>query len=273
MTDPLFYDSHMHTPLCKHARGEPEVYADVARRRGLKGIIFTCHNPTENDAWNAGSRMSASQIEDYFALVERGRLACAGQVDVRLGLESDYAPGMEAWLETLHGMAGYSYILGSIHPHCAEYQNLYLKDDFFAFQKTYFDHLATAAETGLFDAVSHPDLIKNVDPEAWDLGRLKDDIGRALDRIASSGVAMELNTSGLNKAVPEMNPGAEILSEAYTRSIPVVIGSDAHEPDRVAADFGPALDVLAEVGYTHVSVFLDRQRSDLSIEDIRRTLK
>jgi hypothetical protein len=41
----LFYDSHMHTPLCKHAWGEPEEYAQQALKAGLKGIIFTCHCP------------------------------------------------------------------------------------------------------------------------------------------------------------------------------------------------------------------------------------
>ena len=41
----MLYETHMHTPLCKHAAGEPEDYAEVAQRRGLKGIIVTCHNP------------------------------------------------------------------------------------------------------------------------------------------------------------------------------------------------------------------------------------
>ena len=25
--EPMLYEMHMHTPLCKHARGEPEEYA------------------------------------------------------------------------------------------------------------------------------------------------------------------------------------------------------------------------------------------------------
>ena len=50
---PVLYEMHMHTPLCKHARGEPEDYAAVAERRGLKGIVVTCHNPT-NDGWSPG---------------------------------------------------------------------------------------------------------------------------------------------------------------------------------------------------------------------------
>ena len=38
---PTLFDSHMHTPLCKHAVGEPEDYAEQALAEGLKGIIFT----------------------------------------------------------------------------------------------------------------------------------------------------------------------------------------------------------------------------------------
>ena len=47
--DPVLYEMHMHTPLCKHAHGEPEDYAEVAKQRGLKGIVVTDHNPADDD--------------------------------------------------------------------------------------------------------------------------------------------------------------------------------------------------------------------------------
>ena len=273
MTSPVYYDTHMHTPLCKHAYGEPEDYARAALDRGLKGIIVTCHNPTENNAWNANSRMAVAQFDDYVGLVERARRSLIGRADVRLGLESDYAPGMEPWLEKLHSLADLHYVLGSIHPHCAQYQERYLDADLLSYQRTYFDHIAMAAETGLFDAISHPDLVKNVDPDQWHLDQVLDDVRACLDRIAAAGVAMELNTSGLHKAVQEMNPGVEILSEMHRRNIPVVIGSDAHTPDRVGADFELALDTLKEVGYSNVSIFLDRRRTDLEIDLVCDSMK
>ena len=94
-TDPILYESHMHTPLCKHATGEPEAYAAVAEKRGLKGIIVTCHNPI-NEAWGAKYRMDIDQFDDYLAMVARARQAWAGRVDVRLGMECDYYPGAAA---------------------------------------------------------------------------------------------------------------------------------------------------------------------------------
>lgn len=269
--EPILYETHLHTPLCKHAKGEPEGYAAVAEQRGLKGIIVTCHNPTD-DGWAPKVRMRLDQFDDYVAMVERARQAWAGRVDVRLGLESDYAPGMEPWLEKLHGMADFHHILGSVHAPLPDYQDRYLNGDIVAFQRLYFEHLAMSAETGLFDTLAHPDLVKNVAPSEWNLERLLDDIRHALDRIAATGVAMELNTSGLNKAVREMNPGRTILEEMHLRNIPVVVGADAHEPGRVAANFEDAFDLLEEVGYRHINIFLNRERHEFDIDTARRSL-
>lgn len=271
-SNPILYESHMHTPLCKHAKGYPEEYAAVAEQRGLKGIIVTCHNPT-NDGWAPWARMSIDQFDEYVALVENTHQTWAGRVDVRLGMESDYAPGMEPWLEELHQKADFNYILGSVHPTLEDYKIRYLNGDMVAFQRTYFEHLAMAAETGLFDGLSHPDLVKIVEPSAWDVERLMDTIRPTLDRIAATGIAMELNTSGLNKPYPEMNPGREILQEMHQRNIPVVLGADAHTPNRVAADYENAMDILSDVGYTNINFFLNRQRQTVDIQTARDSLK
>lgn len=271
MTEPILYEQHLHTPLCNHARGEPEDYAAVAQRRGLKGIVVTCHNPT-NDGWSPGVRMSVQELEDYVALVERAREEWHGRVDVRVGMESDYVPGMEAWLEDLHSRADFHHVLGSVHPHLKDYKERYFTGDSIAFQKTYFDHIAMAAETGLFDTIAHPDLVKIVSPSEWDYGQVADAVRQCLDRIAATGTAMELNTSGLNKSVAEMNPGREMLGEMQQRGIPVVIGADAHDPHRVSANFEDALESLGDAGYSQVSFFLNRQRQDHPIDRVLNSL-
>ncbi len=265
---PNMYDSHMHTPLCKHARGAPADYAKEAEKKGLRGISFTCHSPMPF-GWNPGVRMSINQLPQYVEMIEKTREDFAGRVDVRLGLESDYMPGMENWLEDLHQKADFSYILGSVHPQTQEYQAIYLEGlSRLAYERGYFENLANAAESGLFDCLSHPDIVKIVHPKQYDVSDHLDTIRRALDRIARTGVAMELNTSGLNKPYPEMNPGMEILGEMAARNIPVVLGSDSHDAYRVGADFDKALDKLESVGYESVSYFLDRRPYDLPISEV-----
>lgn len=272
MPAPLLYESHLHTPLCNHSIGEPEEYAAEAVRKNLRGIIVTCHNPIPN-GYSAHVRMRENQFNEYIAMVARARDAWSGRVDIRLGLECDFAPGLESDVAILLKRAEFHHILGSIHTQVMEYRARFRTGSFFEYQQIYFKHLAMAAETGLFDTLAHPDLVKNEAPSEWNLTRIFSDIQRALDRIAATGTAMELNTSGLHKAIPEMNPGPEILAEMRLRNIPVVLGADAHIPRRVGADYPLALRMLQSAGYEHVSFFLDRQRQDILITDALASLE
>jgi histidinol-phosphatase (PHP family) len=261
----------MHTPLCQHASGEPEEYAARALRRGLQGIIFTCHCPMPEGFWPQ-VRMRDEEFDDYVAMVARCRERFAGDLDVRLGMESDYFPGFESWIEKLHQRADFHYCLGSVHFQGPEYGEKFHLRDTIPFRKSYWENLAASAETGLFDSLAHPDLIKNYRTESWSFDEQRDDIAATLDRIAKTGVAMELNTSGVHKRCSEMNPGPPMLRMMRERGIPVVIGSDSHHPSRVGEGFIPALEMLRDAGYEKVSRFEHRKRRDLSLESVLHNL-
>jgi histidinol-phosphatase (PHP family) len=272
MSVPILYESHSHTPLCKHAYGEPTEYAAQAEARGLRGIIFTCHSPLP-DGFSANVRMTPEQFETYVDMVAAAREEYAGRVDVRLGLESDYYPGVEPWLEKLHAREPLHHVLGSVHPQVPDYRVQYFKGDWFAYQQVYFDHLACAAETGLYDTLAHPDLIKNEAPHEWDFARIQPFIEHALDRIAATGVAMELNTSGRQKVIKEFNPAPSILRLMQARGIPVVLGADAHVPHRVSEGYEDAMAALQAAGYSEINFFLDRKRQTVAITDALASLK
>lgn len=268
----IMYDSHMHTPLCKHAWGEPEEYAEQGLRAGLKGIIFTCHCPMPNNFWPT-VRMDESEFDTYVSLVKRVTDKFTGKLDVWLGLESEYFPGYEKYIEQLHQRADFHFILGSVHWQAKEYLQKFENGTIEGFRRTYFNHLADSAESGLYDCLGHPDLVKNYHPDSWCFPILKDHVAKCLDRIAATGIAMELNTSGLNKSYAEMNPGNEFLGMMAERKIPVVVGSDAHRAQRVGEHFIRALDSLKAVGYKDISYFEWRQRKTLKIDDVLATLK
>jgi histidinol-phosphatase (PHP family) len=216
--------------------------------------------------------MAADEFETYLDGVRRAQVAWKGRVDVRLGLECDYFPGYESWLEQQVTSVDFDYVLGSIHPKCDEFKAKFWNGDAVQFQRAYFEQLAAAAETGFFDCLSHPDLVKNQVSESWQPERILGDIRRALDRIAVTGIAMELNTSGANKKIREMNPFPEMLREMHTRGIPVVVGSDAHAPTRVGDRFDKALTLLADCGYDRVNFFIGRTRQEVMIDDARASL-
>ncbi len=263
---PILYESHSHTPLCQHAQGRPVDYAEAAEAAGFKGVIITCHCPLP-DNHSDWVRMRPDEYELYHDMITEAKEQFAGRVDVRAGLESDFFPGVEPWLEELHERVPLNHVLGSVHPQLPEYQDTYYNGDGFAFQRTYFEHLALAAETGLFDTIAHPDLVKNLAGSEWSFASIQPHIAEALDRIAATGVAMELNTSGRYKAIPEMNPSATMLGMMLERDIPVVIGADAHVPHRVGEGYADALETLRRVGYREINIFLNRQRQPIAIDD------
>lgn len=273
MVDRVVYEMHAHTPLCRHAEGEPEAYAEAAQRRGLAGIVFTCHNPMPVDYGHSG-RMAADEVDLYAAMVERARRTFAGTIDVRLGMECDFFPGYERYVEQTTQRLPLHHVLGSVHCHLPIWRRRYAtSDDAVRIQQRYFEHLAASAETGLFDTIAHPDLIKNMTAEAWQFDRLRDHVAACLDRIAAVGTAMELNTSGLLKHIPEMNPTPAMLQLMRQRDIPVVVGADAHVPQRVGAEFERAYDLLEQAGYERVSYFLDRRRHELPLSVARQSLR
>jgi histidinol-phosphatase (PHP family) len=265
------FDSHMHTPLCNHAVGEPELYAEEAIRQGLRGIIFTCHSPMPR-ALMARARMRMDQFDEYVSMVLRCQEAFKGQLEVRLGMETDWFPGFEDWIQELHQKAAFDYCLGSVHWHAPEYMDAFETGTRERFRQGYFEHLAESAETGFFDCLAHPDLIKNYRCESWEFEEMKPFIAASLDRIAKTGVHMELNTSGVHKFYGEMNPSNDMLSMMLERNIPIVVGSDSHKPGRVAEGFVTALTNLKAVGYTQVSVFEKRKPKAVGIDEALSSL-
>ena len=92
-------DYHMHTPLCRHAKGEPTEYAARALELGLPEIGFSDHSPVEHDDQDDW-RMLACELNEYVAKVEHAREAHPS-LPIRLGLEVDFIPGHEPWIKEM----------------------------------------------------------------------------------------------------------------------------------------------------------------------------
>ncbi len=132
---------------------------------------------------------------------------------VKLGLEVDYVPGREDETRELLAPYPWDYLLGSVHfidglgvdgePRLLDAVGVEE-----AWQR-YFETLAAAARSGLFDSLSHPDLVKIFGVRAQSF-----DYGEVADAIAESGVAIEVSTAGLRK------PVGRALSPSRTSSPP-----------------------------------------------------
>ena len=251
MTGPLspdLHDSHLHTPLCQHATGTPREYAESALDAGLAGLCFTDHIPMPR-WYDAPWRMRLEQLPEYIETVQAVQQEFAGRLDVRLGLEADFHPGTERFVEQVLGLHDWDYVIGSIHYLGAwgfdnpEYADEYERRDLGQLYRDYYALAAAAAQSGLFDSIGHLDLPKKFghrDPTEAALP--------ALDAIAAAGLALDFNTAGWRKPVAEAYPAPEIVRAAAARGIPFVLGSDAHKPEEVGYRFADAVRQIGEVG-------------------------
>ena len=263
------YDSHVHTPLCRHAEGEPAAYLAAARERGLAGLVFTDHNPMP--PWfDPESRMPEAQLPLYHRLVEAVRAQAPDGFYVGLGLEADFHPGTEAYVRAQLEAYPYDYVIGSVHFIGAwpfdhpDFADEFERRDRLEVYADYYALVYAAAESGLFDAIGHLDLPKkfgHLPPEeAWDL------VEGVLGAVRDAGLALDVNTAGWRKPARELYPAPEILKRARELGIPVVLGSDAHAPDEVGARFAEAAARLSEAGYREAWVYKNRKPEPYPLE-------
>ena len=260
----MIVDYHMHLrngrEEISHDTWSVEPFVASAQRAGVDEIGFTEHVyyfKQTRSLWTVPYQTERC-VYDLEPYVEAVVYARGRGLPVKLGLEVDYVPGREDETRELLAPYPWDYLLGSVHfidglgvdgePRLLDEVGV---DEAW---RLYFETLAAAARSGLFDSLSHPDLVKifgaRADAFAYD---------EIADAIAEAGVAVEVSTAGLRKPVRELYPHPDFLAACRARGVPVTLGSDAHSPDLVGRDFDRARELLRSAGYETVTVFEQRR--------------
>jgi histidinol-phosphatase (PHP family) len=127
--------------------------------------------------------------------------------------------------------------------------------------RRYFETLAEAAGSGLFDILAHPDLVK-----MW--GRARPHPERdprfyyepAVEAIAESGVAVEVSTAGLRKPVREIYPAPAFATMCVEAGAAFALSSDAHVAADVGHAYESAVSAMGDWGIEQIAVFERRER-------------
>jgi histidinol-phosphatase (PHP family) len=190
-----------------------------------------------------------------------------GTTPLRLGIEADFIPGAEDRIANLLETRSFDYVVGSVHfigDVAVDHEGFdawQSKGDPDAIWRRYFETLAEAAGSGLFDILAHPDLVK-----VWGSGRpLPDRDPRfyyepAVEAIAASGVAVEISTAGLRKPVGEIYPSRAFAEMCVQAGAEFSLSSDAHTPDQVGFSYERALEFMSGIGVERICVFEGRER-------------
>ena len=244
-----------------------ERYRDAAQAAGISelGVSEHIHRFQQSLAvWDHPywREQAVDDIEAYCAFVRE-------ETDLRLGLEVDFVPGREDLTQNLIERCELDYVVGSVH-FLGELAVDFDRYDIWPSARSaedvwrrYFETLAAAARSGLFDILAHPDLVK-----IWGDGRpapagdLRRYYEPALEAIAESQISVEVSTAGLRKPVGEIYPAPAFLEGVLAAGAPIALSSDAHLPEQIGFGYDRALELLERLGVRELAVF-DRRRRRL----------
>ena len=229
-------------------------YCEVAHERGIRQMGITEHDRYLEDIDLAAFQEAREQSQD---------------VGLRLGIEIDFIPGNEEEMERVATALPYDYVIGSVHRVDYEevdhpdHMEIYEKWETYELYEAYYENVRKAALSGRFDVIGHPDLIKIFRhfPDQDITPMLED----TADAVAESGAVVDVNAAGLRKPIGEVYPSRDFLEMFHRRGVPIILSSDAHAADQVAAGYDESLKLVHDVGYREVVTFKDHERGTLSL--------
>ena len=229
-------------------------YCEVARDRGIRQMGITEHDRYIDDIDLAAFQEAREKFQD---------------VELRLGIEIDFVPGKEEEMDYFAAALPYDYIIGSVHRVDGEevdhpdHKDVYDRWDTYDLYEAYYENVRKATLSGRFDILGHPDLIKIFRhfPDRDITNMLEE----TADAVAESGSVVDVNAAGLRKPIGEIYPSRDFLEMFHRRSVPIILSSDAHAPEEVAAGYDRSLRLVRDVGYREVITFKDRERGTLAL--------
>lgn len=241
-----------------------ERYREVASERGIEELGVAEHVyrfSAALDVWRhpLWEGYAVDDLDAYCSFVRE-------QTDLKLGIEADFVPGREERMRALIEEREWDYVIGSIH---------FLAEGALDFDKfdvwnsgrspdhvwrTYFTWLGELAASGMFDVLAHPDLVKHWGKERpWPEKDLRFYYDLAMEKIADSGIAVEVSTAGLRKPVGEIYPSSAFLEMVVDAGNPIALSSDAHTTEHLGYGYEEAVQFLADHGVTELAVFENRK--------------
>lgn len=239
----------MHTHPLAHGTGSYKEeflreFLHKAKEEGIKHLGFTDHN------------YYLDSID--FTMVDKLNSLNSG-VHVYMGLEVDYFPEKEHEIRETIIKLPLDYVIGSVHSigdwdfDILEQKSRYAEWDIDMLYQTYFDLIAKAASSKIFQIIGHMDLIKifNYRPTenilTW--------VEPVLRIIKECDLTVEINTAGLHKPVGEIYPEEKIIARCFELNIPITISSDAHEAAHVGRSNAEVKKLLKKIGYREVAIY------------------
>ena len=248
----MLFDSHCHTNVSTDSEMEPLDAINAARAKNL-GLVFTDH--MDIDMIASDGKPYVFDPKEFWTDYEPLRSETLS-LGVELGITRETREQNAAVVRE----APFDLIIGSLH--FLNRIDIYSQETFAGREKDelYHEYFAAMSEEiyahPFINTLAHIDFIARVapydDPEIT-YAHYSEDIDRVLKALVDTDTAIEVNTRRLGdrsalKAMTAIYARYRDLGGRY-----VTIGSDAHIPDAVGANFDIALDLVHNISLEAVT--------------------
>lgn len=272
----ITWNLHAHTKISDGDLSAAEL-VQRAIDEGLSGITITDHfpfpyRPGQEVQWAASRQTFERHLRVIDALQDK-----VDSLEILKGAEVEYVPSLDTLAHWMRGL-DLDFVLGGAH--ILDGWIVDLSEEIFcqgqrhfggfrAAIECYYDVVGELAESNLVDSIAHLDVVKKYNPQSRyfseDESWYRRAVEHCLERIARTGVALDVNTAGLRGLVGALYPSEWILRRARELEIPVTVGTDFHRDyDRVGAGLAEAEAALRAAGYDSYLIFRARQAEALS---------
>lgn len=264
---------HTHTVYCD-GKCTTEEMIQAAIKCNFQSIGISTHGPVPFFTdWNIQEFNIERYIEEVTLLKEK----YMDEIDVFLGMELDYIPGV-GFDERIRSIMGrLDYYIGSVHfmgkpnregrmwtiDYTIEELLLGIKENFHGNVRlaveAYYNLISEMAERYQPPVIGHIDLIKKLNKnnllfdenENWYIIAIE----KCLDTIKNTKSIIEINTGGISRNYTlEQYPSTFILKMIKKKEIPVMINSDAHTAEGINCKFEEMQDLVKVLGFGRLSL-------------------
>lgn len=239
-------------------------YVNSAVLSGLETIGISDHTPLPDGRWQ-DVRMTMSELSSYYADIDASR---SDAIAVLTALECEDFPEYHSFYQN-ELFPRTDYLIGGNHYFRmnGEIRGIYMDEGSLdgAALAAYTEHVVAAIASGLYAFIAHPDLFGYSYPR-WDEHART--AAREIARAAKSyNVPLEINGYGMRKRkvqTPEGErcpyPWEPFWETAGDIGVQVIVNSDAHRPEDVAAGIVEGKAIAHRFGLSVVDTLPVRTR-------------
>lgn len=265
-------DSHVHT-IHSHGKSSVDEIIKYVIKHRLNGVGFAEHfvydyfDP-QNLPTIQGKKIKGTSLENFTLYYKKVNSARAKHKNLIItqGVEVDFIQNKNKEIFSYLKNFSFDYIMGSVHfiggklKYFSDYsinKNLWM-------QREYISMIKKSIQSGLFDIIAHPELFKFYTDAI--IPEYNEEIKTITDLLKQHNVALEINTDyaknlTMNKFdLERINPGLKMIKLCYQKGIPLVLGSDAHQADKIEKYFSETKKVLKSLGIKELYYFKNRKK-------------